>query len=377
MNTIDWLLDSDPSIRWQVMADLLDKPAAEVAAERAKVAAEGWGARLLSLQDPSGHWGIDLKPPGWPEGELPDPDTRRLVRELHSMSLREISGFLEIEEATLRDFEEGREQPGDERLVAYGSVLRWLGSHIGSLKPEWISTTWTLSLLRDMGLDPESEQARQALTRVRENVLWDHNDQPYFEGEVEACINGRTVGIGAYFGEDVDGIVKRLLGEQLEDGGWNCETERGSSRGSFNSTIEVLEGFLEYEKAHGTSPEISEARRRGEEYLLERRLMRRLSTGEIVRPSWTQFSFPPRWHYDVLRGLDYLRKAGAIPDDRAEEAIELVRSKRTTDGRWPLENTHPGRVHFEMDEGDGKPSRWNTLRALRVLAWADLDAETL
>ena len=205
---------------------------------------------------------------------------------------------------------------------------------------------------------------------VRENSRWDHDGQAYFDGEVEPCINGRTVAIGSYFGENVDGIVKRLLGEQLEDGGWNCEAERGSVRGSFNSTIEVLEGLLEYERAQGTSPDVAQARQRGEDYLLKRRLLRRLSTGEIIDTAWTKFSYPPRWHYDVLRGLDYLRSTGVVPDDRAGEAIELVRTKRTADGRWLLENTHPGRVHFAMDEGDGKPSRWNTLRALRVLAWA-------
>ena len=370
MDTIEWLLDSDPAIRWQVMRDLQGKPAQEVAVERAKVETQGWGATLLSLQDPKGQWATDLQPPSWPDGELPAVTTRSLLRELHSVSLDEMAGFLEIDTATLRDFEEGREQPGDERLHKYGSVLRWFRNAIGTLKPEWISTTWTLSLLRDMGLDPVSRSARRAVALVRENSRWDHDGQAYFDGEVEPCINGRTVAIGSYFGENVDGIVKRLLGEQLEDGGWNCEAERGSVRGSFNSTIEVLEGLLEYERAQGTSPDVAQARQRGEDYLLKRRLLRRLSTGEIIDTAWSKFSYPPRWHYDVLRGLDYLRSTGVVPDDRAGEAIELVRTKRTADGRWLLENTHPGRVHFAMDEGDGKPSRWNTLRALRVLAWA-------
>jgi hypothetical protein len=292
------------------------------------------------------------------------------LRELHSVSLGEMAGFLEIDRATLLAFEEGREQPGDECLSQYRSALVWMRNAIGTLKPEWISTTWSLSLLRDMGLDPASEQARRAVALVRENSRWDHDGQAYFDGEVEPCINGRTVAIGSYFGENVDGIVKRLLSEQLDDGGWNCDAERGSVRASFNSTIEVLEGFLEYERAQGSTPELAEAQRRGENYLLERRLLRRLSTGEIIDPAWIQFSYPPRWHYDVLRGLDYFRNTGAIVNDRAAEAIELVKAKQAADGRWLLENTHPGRVHFPMDEGDGKPSRWNTLRALRVLAWA-------
>ena len=240
---------------------------------------------------------------------------------------------------------------------------------VGTLKPEWTSTTWTLSLLRDMGLDPASSQARRAVAPVRDNVKWENDGQDYFDGEVEPCINGKAVALGAYFGEKVDGIVERLLGEQLDDGGWNCEAERGSTRSSFHTTISVLEGFLEYERANGAPPDVTAARHRGEEYLLERRLFRRLSTGEVIDPAWTQFSFPTGWRYDVLRGLDYLQSAGGEPDERCAEAIDLVESKRDPDGRWPLENTHPGRVHFEMDEGDGKPSRWNTLRAMRVLAW--------
>jgi len=225
-------------------------------------------------------------------------------------------------------------------------------------------------LLRDMGLNPASEQARRAVDLVRANTKWDHDGQDYFDGEVEPCINGKTVALGAYFGQNVGGVVDRLLGEQLADGGWNCEAERGSTRSSFNTTIAVLEGLLEYEQTDMTQPGVAAARQRGEEYLLERRLLRRQSTGEMIDPAWTQFSFPTRWHYDVLRGLDYLRSAGVEPDERIAEAVDLVESKRDPDGRWPLENTHPGRFHFDMEDGDGQPSRWNTLRALRVLAWS-------
>jgi hypothetical protein len=241
---------------------------------------------------------------------------------------------------------------------------------IGTLKPEWTSTTFTLLLLLDMGLDPASEQARRAVDLVRANTKWDHDGQDYFDGEVEPCINGKTVALGAYFGQNVDGIVERLLGEQLADGGWNCEAERGSIRSSFNSTISVLEGLLAYEGTGRAHPNVTAVRLRGQEYLLERRMFRRLSTGEVIDPAWAQFSFPTRWHYDVLRGLDYLRSASVEPDERTAEALDLVENKRDQDGRWPLENTHPGRVHFDMEEGDGKPSRWNTLRAMRVLAWS-------
>jgi hypothetical protein len=297
MSVVDWLLDSDPSIRWQVMRDLMNEPADVVAKERSRVASEGWGARLLALQDPAGLWGG------------------------------------------------------------------------GALFPEWTSTTHTLLLLRYMGLDPMSAQARRAVALVRDNAKWEHAGQAYFSGEVEPCINGKAVAIGSYFRQDVKGVVDRLLSEQLSDGGWNCEAERGSTRSSFNTTIDVLEGLLEYERATGVSAEVTAARREGHEYLLDRRMFRRLSTGEVVNEDWLRFSFPPRYFYDVLRGLDYLRSADAEPDERWAEGVDLVKGKRDKDGRWPLENPHPGAVYFDVDEGEGKPSRWNTLRAMRVLAW--------
>ena len=368
---MEWLLDSDPSIRWQVMRDLTGEPAEAVAAERSRVATEGWGARLLALQGEDGQWGRDVVPASSEtSGEgLPDVGTRRLLRELHNISLADLAGYLEIDSASLPAWENGEPDPRDEGVDKYRAALDWMRSSIGTLKPEWISTTFTLLLLRDLGLDPASEQARRAVELVRDNSKWDHGGQNYFDGEVEPCINGKAVALGAYFGQNIDGIVERLLGEQLTDGGWNCEAERGSTRSSFNSTIAVLEGLLEYEQADGASGEVTSGRTRGQEYLLERRMLRRLSTGEVIDPAWTMFSFPTRWHYDVLRGLDYLRNAGVEPDERCAEAIDLVESKRNPAGRWPLENTHPGRVHFDMEEGDGKPSRWSTLRAIRVLAW--------
>jgi hypothetical protein len=204
---------------------------------------------------------------------------------------------------------------------------------------------------------------------VSDHCRWEEGEQPFFTGEVEPCINGMTVALGAYFDQDVDGVVARLLSEQLEDGGWNCWAEYGSVRSSFATTINVLEGLLAHERATGGSAQSITARRRGEEYLLERKLFRRKSTGEVVDPAWLQFSFPTRWHYDVLRALEYFRAAGDLPDQRVDEAIHLLRSKQQPDGTWLLENTHPGEVHFTLEDGDGRPSRWNTLRALRVLSW--------
>jgi hypothetical protein len=238
-----------------------------------------------------------------------------------------------------------------------------------------------LLLLREMGLDPTSDQARRAAGLVRDRVTWrgcgpqEADDNPFFAGEVEPCINGQVAAAGAYFGQDVQGIVDRLLGEQLSDGGWNCEAPSGSTRSSFNTTICVLEALLEHERAGRGSPAVSAARLRGQEYLLERRLFRRRSTGEVIErdrkgdAKWTCFAFPTWWHYDVLRGLEYLRRAGAAPDERVAEAIDLVMSKRDDDGRWLLDTQYPGKMPIEMEEGEGRPSRWNTLRALRVLDW--------
>lgn len=302
---IRWLLDADPSIRWQVKRDLTREPEEVVAVERSRVALEGWGARLLSLQEPDGNWG------GGP----------------------------------------------------------WVFQ-------SWASTMETLMLLRELGLDPASRQARKAIGLVRDRSDWGsyHGHSPFFEGEVEPCINGRVLACGAYFGEASDRLVDRLLGEQLPDGGWNCDAPP-SKRSSFNSTICVLEGLLEYEKAKGAAPVVRDARLRGQEYLLERKLFRSLSTGKVIprdRKSdcdWREFSFPTRWHYDVLWGLDFLRKAGAGPDERTAEAIDLVAGKQHPNGRWPLDTRHAGTVHFDMEGRRETASRWNTLRALRVLDW--------
>jgi hypothetical protein len=227
----------------------------------------------------------------------------------------------------------------------------------------------TLHTLQIFGLDPASASARRAVELIAEHGRWEHEGQQYFDGEVEPCINGRTIDAGAYYGVDVAPLVTRILGERLADGGWNCEAERGSVRSSFDTTINVLDGLLQFERATGGSDAVREARRNGEEYLLERGLFRRKTTGDVVDPGYLEFAFPYYWHYDVLRALDYFRSSGAAPDPRMAEAVEAVRSKRQADGRWLLDHVHPGRVHFEIEDGVGKPSRWNTLRALRVLDW--------
>ena len=307
-----WLLDSDPAIRWQVLQDLLDASPDVVKAERARVEADGWGARLLSMQGEDGQW------------------------------------------------EGGALFPAKKPVDADGNEIKG---------QPWNATAYCLVSLVDFGIDPTSVRMRRGIELIQKNCRWEHAGQPFFEGEVEPCINGMTVVLGVYFGQDVSPIVENLLGEQLDDGGWNCEAEFGSVRSSFHTTIRVLEGLLAHERALGPSEQVAAVRKRGQEYLLERSLFRRKSTGEVVDPAWLQFSFPTRWHYDVLRGLEYFRAVGGQPDSRLGEAIALLRSKQRIDGRWLLENTHRGAVPFEMEDGDGKPSRWNTLRALRVLKW--------
>ena len=308
MTPIEWLMQGDPAIRWQVMRDLTGADDASVTAERARVATEGLGAQLLALQAANGLWG-------------------------------------------------GAE---------------WKHN-------TWDSTMHALWMLRDLGIDPADPRVQHAVALVRENVTWrmppEIAGNPFFAGETEPCINGQVASIGAYFRQDVSGIIERLLGEQLADGGWNCEAEFGSKRSSFNTTICVLEALLECEHANGADPRITAARHRGEKYLLERRLFRRQSTGEVIehdrksRASWLRFAFPTWWHYDVLRALDYLRAANVPPDPRLEEPIALVESSCGDDGRWPLGQRYPGAMLVELDAGEGQPSRWITLRAMRTLRW--------
>jgi hypothetical protein len=208
------------------------------------------------------------------------------------------------------------------------------------------------------------------MTRLAAGFRWDaeFGSKPFFEGEVEPCINGGTLALGGYFRRPDASLAQRLVGEQLPDGGWNCEAPR-SVRSSFHSTICVLEGLLEYERAAGSPPGIAEARHRGEAYLLERGMFRRRSTGDVADPSFVKLSFPSRYSYDILRGLDYLRAAGVAPDERVADAVRVVESRRQPDGRWLLDDSHAEALDFPFGESIGEPSRWNTLRALRVLGW--------
>ena len=296
------------------MRDLTGEAHDAIAAERSRVATDGWGAQLLARQSPAGNWGGS--PRGWRD-DLPKEDRGLLI------------------------------------------------------------TLYALTVLTDLGLDPASKEARKMIDRIDRRLVFKRlNNRPYLRGETEPCISGRILGIGSYFKKPNDALANQVLGEQLEDGGWNCEAPK-SRRSSFHTTICVLEGLLEYERARRESvavmksatKSITQARKRAENYLLERRMFRSLRTGEVIDKRWLRFSFPTFWHYDVLRGLDYLRNAGTKPDRRVRDAIEIVIERRHQNGRWPLNHLHPEFIPLEMETGVGSASRWNTLRALRVLRW--------
>lgn len=301
MDTIEWLLDSDPAISWQAMRAFTDASQAEIASERARIPREGIGAKILSHQGSDGSW------------------------------------------------------------------------HRGDA-PVWMPTLYTLLLLRSTGVDHKEPAVESAVNRLGAGFRWhaEFGAKHFFEGEVEPCINGGTLALGAYFGRPTKSLARRLVGEQLEDGGWNCDAPK-SARSSFHTTICVLEGLLEYERAVGSAPEVAAARGRGEEYLIKRSLFRRLSTGEVANPEFLHCAFPPRYHYDVLRALDYFRNAGVQPDARMKDAIRIVESKQQADGRWLLEALYDEALAFPFVESVSKPSRWNTLRALRMLRWARLN----
>jgi len=313
---VQWLAGVDPSVRWQLQRDVLGEPEEVWAPVRSLVETQGWGARLLDLEDDDGQW----------DG----------------------GAFLP------RDFTR-------EEWVEVGQP--------------WTATCFTITTLRELGLDPASARARRMVELVGANSRWENEGQPFWSGEVEECINGRTVADGAYFGVDMSALVERLVGERLDDGGWNCERAEGSVRSSFASTINVLEGLLEHERVTGGTVASRRARASGEEFLLERGLFRRLSTGEPASEDFLRLLHPSRWHYDVLRALDHFRAAGILtgsaPDPRLSDAVSWLRSRRSPDGTWPLDHVLPGRSWFALDPGVGRPSAWVTLKALRVLAWVD------
>jgi hypothetical protein len=312
-----WLLDTDPALRWQVERDLLGAPASVWQSTRHRIATEGFGARLLARQDPDGQWAGGAYFPK--DYDFQGPEAA-----------------------------EGAGQP-------------------------WTATTWTLNTLREWGLDASSLAGTADLLAA--NSRWEYDDLPYWEGEVDCCINAFTLANGAWLGADVVGLGHWFVEHRLPDGGWNCMWVEGSRRSSFHSTLNSLKGLLSYEIATGGRDELREARHGGEEYLLERRLMRTLSSGELVGPWVTEFAYPFRWLFSVLNAVDYFRAAAlqdaTAPDPRLADAIEVIRAARQPDGTWLQERRHPGRVWFDIDVPPGEPSPWLTFYGTRALAWWD------
>ncbi|HME01321.1 MAG TPA: hypothetical protein VKM93_28920 [Terriglobia bacterium] len=308
-SVIQWLLGGDPAIRWQALRDLVGAPERAVERERRKIARDGSGARLLARQDPEGTWGGGL------------------------------------------------------------------------YSPKWISTTYTMLMLRDFGLPATNRQARKACTVLLDGGLQPDGGVAYgtwakWTRRGEMCVTGMVLSLVSYFEyEDarLDTIAGHLLEQQMPAGGWNCQRSRGATHASVHTTISVLEGLRYYELRGGRDVEaVRTAQRRGREFLLVHRLFRSHRTGEVIKPEFTRFSFPPRWHYDILRALDYFQAVNAPCDPRLTEAIEIVRSRQGKDGRWPAQHSYPGKTYFQL-ERVGAPSRWNTLRALRVLRWWPID----
>ncbi|GAB3268389.1 hypothetical protein GCM10027562_35300 [Arthrobacter pigmenti] len=315
---LDWLLDSDPALRWQVERDLAGAPRQQWAATKAKVATEGFGARLLALQEADGQWAGGAYFPG--------------------------EGF------------DGTGTTGAPRD--------------GEGQP-WVATTWSLNSLREWGLDPTGLSGTAELLAA--NSRWEYDDLPYWNGEVDCCINAFTLANGAWLGADVSGLAQWFVEHRLADGGWNCEWVEGSTRSSFHSTLNSLKGMLYYEQAAGGSDALREARGAGEEYLLERRLLRTRPTGELVGPWATRFAYPFRWVYSALNAVDYFRSAamhdGAGPDLRLAEAIEVIYTARQPDGTWLQDHRYPGLAWFEVDVPAGEPSKWLTFYGTRALDW--------
>jgi hypothetical protein len=304
--TIQWLLDGDPAIRWQVLRDLVEAPKRSVERERRRISREGWGARLLDKQDPRGAWAAGKS------------------------------------------------------------------SNDGLYSPKWISTTYTMLTLRDFGLLPASPRARKACRLLLDGGLQRDGGINYgWRSRSETCITGMVLSILSYFEYNdgrLDGIAGHLLEQQMPDGGWNC-ARPVATHASVHTTINVLEGLRHYELSRGRNLRaVRAAQRRGREFLLVHRLFRSHRTGQIIKPEFIRFSYPPRWHYDILRALDYFQAVDAPCDPRFADAIDIVRRTHRADGRWPLQNRHRGKTYFEL-ERVGAASRWNTLRALRVLKW--------
>jgi hypothetical protein len=301
---MSWLLAGDPAIAWQTQRDLLGAPASVWQSLRTRTLTEGWGARLLALQDVNGGWG--------------------------------------------------------------GGVY----------SPKWTSTTYTLLTLCDLGVPAGGPATERGAHHALAGLFGEHAD-PAFHTRLAACdrcIVGMALRIACTFVADdprIEPLVVNLLAEQMPDGGWNCRRHRRPPpiHSSFHTTLNVLEGIRAYLETPAAAhhQELAQAEEEALELLLQHQLYRSDKTGAVIREEWTHPVYPYRWHYDVLRGLAYCARVDAPHDGRFADAVGLLEQRRQADGSWPRGKAYSGRVFFTMEPAGA--SRWNTLRALRVLRW--------
>lgn len=296
---IDWLLEGDPSIRYQTFRDLLGSDKTEL---QARIAAEGWGMQILAKRRSNGHWG--------------------------------------------------------DRFY----------------QPKWISSHYTLLDLRNLNLPPDNRLVHDTIDLILQNDMAADGGirlGPSTTQHSDVCVNGMFLNYASYFKTaetKLESVTDSILAEIMPDGGFNCRTTRtGATHSSLHSTISVLEGFTEFQKAGYTyrKNEISEAIDTGIEFILKHRLFLSDRTGKIINKNFLNLTFPCRWRYDVLRALDYFQYAGIKWDDRMTEALEFLNKKQNKDGSWNMQAAHAGQVHLVLEKA-GKPGRWNTLRMLRI-----------
>jgi hypothetical protein len=249
----------------------------------------------------------------------------------------------------------------------------------GFYQPKWTSSHYTLLDLKNLNIPTNNKSIRETLNIIFENEKGaDGGILPI--GTIkksDVCVNGMVLNYSSYFHtkeELLKSIVDFLLSEEMSDGGFNCQSNRkGAVHSSLHSTLSVLEGISEYER-NGYSYRLNElknAKLKSQEFILMHRLFRSDRTGDVINPNFLKLYYPSRWYYDILKALDYFRVSKVKYDKRMDDAINVILEKRTVDGQWKLASKHPGQTHFEMEKS-GKPSRWNTLRVLRVLRHFDI-----
>lgn len=251
---------------------------------------------------------------------------------------------------------------------------------LGFYQPKWTSTHYTLLDLKNLNISPNNKLIKETLQLIFEKEkAKDGGIKPIGTTQTsDVCINGMVLNYACYFNTEenlVRSVVDALLAQKMEDGGFNCQSNRkGATHSSLHTTLSVLEGILEYERNGYTYrlDELRKAKLESQEFILIHHLFRSDKTGNIIHPNFLKLYYPCRWYYDILKAMAYFQSANARYDQRMDDAMDLIISKRTKDGSWKLAAAHPGQTHMAMEQA-GKPSRWNTLRALRILKHFHID----